>query len=439
MLAKALMGTLEHRLARDRIILFDRVWKKFSRGETHNSLRDLLPSLVHRAFRSTTPDALQLREFWALRNVSFEVARGEALGIIGPNGAGKSTSLKLLTKIMRPTRGHCAINGRVGALIEVAAGFHPDLTGKENIFLQGAIMGMKRADITRRLDDIVDFSGLHEFIDTPVKRYSSGMNARLGFSIAANLEPDALVIDEVLAVGDMAFQQRCIERMEAFKRNGVAIVFVSHNLQAIARLCDRALFLGGDVRAFGAPEEVIRQYVTSATKAVGAAANDAIEIQSVQLLDQHGRNLDHLVQPGAPLTLRASYMPKVAADNVTFGFLLYRSTDNLLLYDGHFTNAEIGLARIVPGRPFRVDFPFRANLTRGPYHIVTRIYDNVIQRFLAEVCPPAVFVVDELQTWAGIVHLDVKPIVYIGAEPAGGAPASRVDAQWLELESGRMR
>src|SRR5205814_3843662 len=199
-------------------VVFEGIWKKFRRGERHDSLRDLVPALARGLARRRRPLDLAEQEFWAVRDVSFEVGPGEALGIIGPNGAGKSTSLKLLTKILRPTRGQCALRGRVGALIEVAAGFHPDLTGRENVFLQGAIMGMARNEVTRKLDAIIDFSGLHDFVDTPVKRYSSGMNARLGFSIAANLNPDVLVIDEVLAVGDMAFQQRCINRMEEFKR-----------------------------------------------------------------------------------------------------------------------------------------------------------------------------------------------------------------------------
>src|SRR5688572_789451 len=243
------------------VVIFDRVWKKFERGEGHTSLRDLIPAMARSLWNKPPEDQLQRQQFWALRDVSFEVRPGEALGIIGPNGAGKSTSLKLLTKIHRPTKGFCALKGRVGALIEVAAGFHPDLTGRENVFLQGAIMGMKRAEISRKLNDIIDFAGVHDFIDTPIKRYSSGMNARLGFSIAANLEPDVLVIDEVLAVGDMAFQQRCIQRMQDFKRKGVAIVFVSHNLQAVASLCDRALFLAGTTRAIGDPHDVIRAYV----------------------------------------------------------------------------------------------------------------------------------------------------------------------------------
>src|SRR6476661_10817879 len=166
------------------------VWKKFHRGELHDSLRDLVPDLARRLVgRAPKRDELAQDDFWALRDISFEVTPGQAMGIIGPNGAGKSTMLKLLTKIMRPTRGSCSITGRVGALIEVAAGFHPDLTGRENVFLQGAIMGMPKVDIIRKFDEILAFAGIAEFIDTPVKRYSSGMSAPIGFAIAAHLDP----------------------------------------------------------------------------------------------------------------------------------------------------------------------------------------------------------------------------------------------------------
>jgi lipopolysaccharide transport system ATP-binding protein len=405
----------------DSVIRFDHVWKKFLKGERHSSLRDLIPSIGRGLVRKLKTDELQTQEFWAVRDVSFEVKRGEALGIIGPNGAGKSTSLKLLTKIMRPTRGTCSIKGRVGALIEVAAGFHPDLTGRENVFLQGAIMGMKRADITRKLEDIVEFSGLNDFIDTQVKRYSSGMNARLGFSIAANLEPDALVIDEVLAVGDMAFQQRCIERMQEFKRRGVAIAFVSHNLQAVSTLCTHALFLGGSVKAAGAPDEVISAYVESADTALDASANDPVRITSSRLFDGHQQEVEANIGPGTALTLKTTFAPTTGSRDVTFELLVYRSTDNLLVYAGHFTNSEIGLPEIVPGQPFEVDFMFRANLTRGHYRVVTRIYDNIIQRFLAQVCPPATFAVEELQTWSGIAHLDVQPTARLSVSNAAQA------------------
>ncbi|HXZ86621.1 MAG TPA: ABC transporter ATP-binding protein, partial [Myxococcota bacterium] len=186
----------------DDVLEVEGVYKKFRRGELYGSLRDLVPALVGRVVRGKKPDELDRRDFWALQNVSFEVKRGEAFAIIGGNGAGKSTLLKLLTGIMRPTQGSIRVAGRVSALIEVSAGFHPDLTGRENVFLNGAILGMTREEIRQRFDAIVAFSGLEEFIDTPVKRYSSGMFARLGFSVAAHVDPDVLLVDEVLAVGD---------------------------------------------------------------------------------------------------------------------------------------------------------------------------------------------------------------------------------------------
>ena len=225
------------------VIQFQNVWKKFRRGERHDSLRDLLPAIVKRAFSRETTVDVKPREFWALRDVCFDLQRGESIAIIGPNGSGKSTTLKLLSRILRPDRGTIRVNGRIGALIELGAGFHPDLTGRENIFLNGAILGMKRAEIARKFDSIVEFSELQDFMDMPVKRYSSGMYARLGFSVAAHMEPDVLLVDEVLSVGDYHFQEKCFTRMREFARNGTTLVFVSHNLAAVSTLCKTALLL----------------------------------------------------------------------------------------------------------------------------------------------------------------------------------------------------
>ena len=216
-------------------MVFDRVWKKFNRGSMHDSLRDLIPAAASRLLgRGPKATDLGSGDFWAVRDLSFEVLPGQCLGVIGPNGSGKSTTLKLLTRIYAPTLGHAAITGRVGTLIEVSAGFHGDLSGRENVFLQGAIMGMRTRDIARRFDEIVEFSGISEFIDTQVKRYSSGMNARLGFAIAAHLEPDVLVIDEVLAVGDLSFQQRAFGRIKEMTRSGIPVIMVSHQLDRVA-------------------------------------------------------------------------------------------------------------------------------------------------------------------------------------------------------------
>jgi lipopolysaccharide transport system ATP-binding protein len=205
--------------------------------------------------------ARNAKSFWALRNVSLEVARGASVGVIGRNGAGKSTLLKLLAGITAPTRGRIVLDGRVAALIEVGSGFHPELTGRENVFLSGALLGMRRREIAVKLDRIVEFAGVERFIDTPVKWYSSGMYVRLGFAIAAHLEPHILLVDEVLAVGDAEFQGKCLQRIQDLKRQGTTSLFISHDLTAIERLCDSAVLLErGEIAATGAPHDVVAAY-----------------------------------------------------------------------------------------------------------------------------------------------------------------------------------
>jgi homopolymeric O-antigen transport system ATP-binding protein len=241
---------------------FDRVSKKYlirHESEDHARRNPIVRKLSQ---LWQTPE-----EFWAVRNVSFEVRRGEALGIIGHNGAGKSTILKLLANITTPSSGEITINGRLAALIEVGSGFHPELSGRENVYLSGSILGMRRAEITRKIESIIDFAGIRQFIDTPVKRYSSGMFVRLGFSIAAHLEPDILLLDEVLAVGDAAFQAKCLERINDLRDAGKTILFISHDLNAVERMCDRVLLLQrGEVIANGPPVEVIEEYKTTAAE-----------------------------------------------------------------------------------------------------------------------------------------------------------------------------
>jgi ABC-type polysaccharide/polyol phosphate transport system, ATPase component len=202
------------------------------------------------------------QEFWALQDVDFEVKQGETFGVIGHNGAGKSTLLKILSRITPPTTGEARLRGRVGALLEVGTGFHPELTGRENVFLNGAILNMGRTEIQQRFDEIVEFADIGPFIDTPVKRYSSGMQLRLAFSVAAHLEPEILIVDEVLSVGDVGFQQKCLDRMQGASREGRTTVFISHNLSSVRNLCDRALLLSeGKVSAMGNVSEVIDGYI----------------------------------------------------------------------------------------------------------------------------------------------------------------------------------
>ena len=234
--------------------------KRYRIGELqrgYGTLRDTIAGAVQR-IRQTGHHHHE--EIWALKDITLEVAQGEVLGVIGRNGAGKSTLLKVLTRITAPTSGRATIRGRVSSLLEVGTGFHPELTGRENVFLNGAILGMKRREIIRKLPDIVEFSGIEQFMDTPVKRYSSGMYVRLAFSVAAHLEPEIMLVDEVLAVGDAEFQRRCLGRMEEIGGTGRTVLFVSHNMQAVAQLCDRVVLLeGGSVVVDGPSTEVVAQ------------------------------------------------------------------------------------------------------------------------------------------------------------------------------------
>jgi lipopolysaccharide transport system ATP-binding protein len=239
-----------------------------------------------------------MEEFWALRDVNLEIKQGEIVGIIGRNGAGKSTLLKILSRITEPTKGRIRMRGRVSSLLEVGTGFHAELTGRENIFLNGAILGMGRAEIIRKFDEIVAFSGVEKFLDTPVKRYSSGMYVRLAFAVAAHLEPEILIVDEVLAVGDSEFQKKCLDKMDDVGHGGRTILFVSHNMQAITRLCGRAILLEqGQVRMDGAPLQVTNAYLKSTTHLLAvrewpdltqAPGDDVIRLVGMRAISESG-------------------------------------------------------------------------------------------------------------------------------------------------------
>ena len=272
--------------------------KRYTLGEHQAAYGTLRESLAHLGRRVTGREhAHEAEEIWALRDVGFDVPQGEILGVIGRNGAGKSTLLKILTRITTPTAGRVEIRGRVGSLLEVGTGFNQELTGRENVYLNGAILGMKRREIDRRYDAIVDFSGVEKFIDTPVKRYSSGMYVRLAFAVAAHLEPEILLVDEVLTVGDAEFQRRCLGRMEELGSSGRTVLFVSHQLAAVAQLCDRAIQInGGSVVGDGRPADVIANYLHQTHSAgserewplESAPGNDLARILSVRLLPHNG-------------------------------------------------------------------------------------------------------------------------------------------------------
>jgi ABC-type polysaccharide/polyol phosphate transport system ATPase subunit len=273
----------------------ERVSKRYLLGEhhgTHGTLRDALSSSLRGLLRRDGAEGT--RELWSLRDVSLEVAEGETLGVIGRNGAGKSTLLKILTRITEPTSGVARTRGRMGALLEVGTGFHPELTGRENIYLNGAILGMSRRVVDRQFDEIVEFAGIPAFLDTPVKRYSSGMYLRLAFAVAAHLDSDVLAIDEVLAVGDAEFQRKCMAKMGALHHGGRTVVFVSHNLDAVSALCRTTAWLdGGELRAIGPTAEVIDAYLSSGSTRTGtrdwpATPGAAAAVLQTRLLDARG-------------------------------------------------------------------------------------------------------------------------------------------------------
>jgi lipopolysaccharide transport system ATP-binding protein len=405
-------------------VVFDGVWKKFHRGERQDSLRDLVPAALKRLVGPRDPAALTSQEFWALQNVSFEVRPGEALGIIGANGAGKSTTLKLLTKILRPTRGVSEVRGRTGALIEIAAGFHPDLTGRENIYLQGAIMGMRGTDIVRRFDEIVEFAGVRDFIDTPVKRYSSGMSARLGFAIAAHLEPDVLLVDEVLSVGDMAFQRRCVERMQIIRRAGTAIVFVSHDLSAVGVMCTRAILMGkGSVVMDGSAASVIQTYVerSGQTQAESTATygpdGTSIGVRGVHLPAQ---KQVLALAPGDRLGVTLSLQTPRPVNRLVLVTHVVQQGTRALVYDGNTSLHTLArqMAHPVPAvaehrGQIDLNVDLRLNLLRGVYDLGFSIYDPATQEHLAWLKPAVIFGIQELNSYSGIADLDVRvaPVV----------------------------
>lgn len=286
---------------------------RIGRRRQSRSFREALTDTVTSRFRRSHD--VDEREFWALNDVSFEMKRGEVVGIVGRNGAGKSTLLKVLSRITDPTGGVAKVFGRVGSLLEVGTGFHPELTGRENVYLNGAILGMRRREIDRQFDEIVDFAEVERFIDTPVKHYSSGMYVRLAFAVAAHLEPEVLIVDEVLAVGDAVFQRKCLGKMNNVAQAGRTVIFVSHNLAAVDTLCSRALLLDkGSLRSSGPTSEVLASYLRSSpalgsrdlSRVIERTGNGRARFSKVRLLDESGRETSAF-KMGEPLLVELHF------------------------------------------------------------------------------------------------------------------------------------
>ncbi len=313
----------------------------------YEALRDVLTRQLARPWRAFrrwrdqepgAPSKGSMSEFWALKDVSLEVKQGERVAIVGRNGAGKSTLLKILSRITEPTSGRIRIRGRVASLLEVGTGFHPELTGRENIFLNGSILGMTRNDIRARFDAIVEFADIGRFLDTPVKRYSSGMYVRLAFAVAAHVEPDVLLVDEVLAVGDAAFQKKCLDRMSAATGEGRTVLFVSHNMPAVTQLCDRGVWIHrGEVQHTGSSESVVKEYLAAGTQAPNhqeweypgeAPGNDDVRLLGCRLLQQG--QLASIIDINTPCQIEMTFRVLKPRPNLVTGVTFHDAFNSCL-------------------------------------------------------------------------------------------------------------
>jgi len=339
-----------------RSVEIQRLSKQYRLGRTqhHQMLRERLVEMIKRPFGGMK----ETESIWALRDVSFDADEGEVIGIVGRNGAGKSTLLKILSRITYPTSGEVKVNGRVASLLEVGTGFHEELTGRENIYLNGSILGMRKREVEERFDAIVNFSGVTQFIDTPIKHYSSGMRLRLGFAVAAHLEPDVLIVDEVLAVGDAGFQKKCIQAMEGLRNIGRTVLFVSHNLAAVENLCSRGIWIdSGKIQMDGGAKEVIMAYMGSfageqvsgsdLSETQNRSGNGAIRYTRLEYLSPDGTPCS-IIRSGDALVLRFHYHSEKTVRDPSFGFRLFTEMGTLITETNHLLHG-IHIPKVEPG------------------------------------------------------------------------------------------
>jgi lipopolysaccharide transport system ATP-binding protein len=351
--------------------------KKYSLGgpqEKYHTLRDAITNSLKapiKIFHKAPP----VEGFWALKDVSFEVEQGEVVGIIGRNGAGKSTLLKILSRITLPTEGSVDLYGRVGSLLEVGTGFHPELTGRENIYLSGSILGMKRREIDAKLDDIVKFSEIEKFLDTPVKRYSSGMYVRLAFAVAAHLDPEILVVDEVLAVGDAQFQKKCLGKMGDVAKEGRTVLFVSHNMAAMRQLCPSCILLkDGKLKERGHTQDVIDHYlaltsINNSTSTISIDKKKEFQLIKVRIIDENGQEKNEC-NCDFPIIIELTFLVQIKIPGV-YGYMSINSSDGtVVMVSDSFDNEPNSLDNLDPGiHSFHVTVPPRT-LGHGNYYII---------------------------------------------------------------------
>jgi lipopolysaccharide transport system ATP-binding protein len=376
----------------DVAIRFDDVSKRFRKGERFDTLRDLVPYLINGLTGRRKQGGLRDdREFWALRHINLEIKQGETVGVVGHNGAGKSTMLKHFARIMWPTEGRIEVTGRLSALIEVGAGFHPDLTGRENVFLNGVILGMSRAEIARKFDEIVEFAGLAPFIDTPIKRYSSGMFARLGFSVAAHLDPDILVIDEVLSVGDMVFQQKSLQKMRSIATSGATVVFVSHNLRAVSDICSRSLLLdGGVVIEDGPTSHVIQTYLSRERAKLEGPKQGDVAIRAVRMRGEDGERVSFT--PGEPAWVDVTFEALRRVEKVAVELDLH-DEGMYMLFSTSSQRLGTPAFDLEAGQSVTVTFELTLHLSNGTFHWAIYLYRYDIRREFDRALPAATFFV----------------------------------------------
>jgi lipopolysaccharide transport system ATP-binding protein len=351
------------------VIQLKDVFKKYRLGQMgYRTLRDDIISCFKRAEKKED-------YFCALNGVSFDLKRGESIGIIGDNGAGKSTILKILAGVTRQSSGTVEKKGKIGALIELSAGFHPELTGRENIYLYGAIIGLKRNYINKRFDEIVEFSGLSQFLDTPIKKYSSGMHARLGFSVTAHLDPDILLIDEVLSVGDFLFQNKCFDKMLEYKRKNVSIIFVSHNLDAVRKICDRAiLFKKGQVIHDGDVEQAINEYYfcCSERQKRTRCSLQMIDLLDKKMLDSMGRSCT-IVNSGEKVRFELTLKAGIELKDICFAIFI-RHSNGMVVFDTSSNLLNRRSYTYARNQKILLKYEMSINLLKGNYIVGSNIF-----------------------------------------------------------------